>query len=73
MGSILDDHPAVCACLLQVSTECSYQVAGATRHAIMEHDRAKCFSQLLQGPLTTAEQLTNLGELLFQVHAACCS
>ena len=39
----------------------------------MEHDRAKCFSQLLQGPLTTAEQLTNLGELFFQVNAAGCS
>jgi len=59
------------ACLVQVSEGCNYKVAVATRHAIMEQQRAKCFSQLLQGPLTTSEQLVNLGELMLQVNACC--
>ena len=59
------------ACLVQVSEGCSYRVAAATRHAITEQQRAKCFSQLLQGPLTTCEQLVNLGELMLQVNTCC--
>ncbi|DBA85687.1 hypothetical protein WJX77_011063 [Trebouxia sp. C0004] len=54
----------------QVLEGCSYKAAVATRHAITEQQRVKCFSQLLQGPLTTSEQLVNLGELMLQSHAS---
>ncbi len=52
---------SVQACLVQVFEGCSYKVAVATRHAITEQQQATCFSQLLQGPLTTSEQLVNSG------------
>ena len=51
----------------QVASDELYSVSLASRHAVYENCRAKCFQQLLQGPLTTSEQLLNLGELLFQV------
>ena len=62
---------ASAAILLQVAGESDYRVGVCTRHAVLEQQRASCFQQLLQGPLTMPEQLLNLGELLFQVHAIC--
>ena len=53
--------------LLQVSGEDEYKVCMCTRHAVLEHQRAEGFQQLLQGPFTLPEHLLNLGELLFQV------
>lgn len=59
----------MCEINLQVSSGDDYQVAMCTRHAVLDHHRAQAFQQLLQGPLTLPDQLLNLGELLFQVHA----
>lgn len=53
--------------MLQVSGREEYKVAVCTRHAVLEHQRAEGFQQMLQGPLTLPEHLLNLGELLFQV------
>ena len=69
-GSLItSDGGVTCLCdvHIQVESDGVYSIALASRRAVYENYRAACFQQLLQGPLTTSEQLLNLGELLFQV------
>ena len=55
--------------MVQVSDAESYAVRHPTAHAVYENHRVRCFRQMLLGPLDTTEQLLNLGELMYQVHA----